>query len=133
MTSHKPRIYPLHLWTAKIHKQRISFGATVSSISSVGGLHVQPEETMVSYDVTSLFTFIPTTEAIEAIKKCLLLDNNLLERTVLRVTQMCPLLDLCLITIYFQTDRLSTGRNMIVPRVHQPSTSHRRQYVHGRS
>ena len=42
-------------------------------------LKLQPEETMVSYDVISLFTCILTTEAIEAIHK----EYHLSERTAL--------------------------------------------------
>ncbi|TWW62451.1 LIM zinc-binding domain-containing [Takifugu flavidus] len=68
----------------------------------VSGLTLLPEETMVSYDVTSLFTCIPTASAIDTIHKHLLLDKNLTERTTLTPAQICTMLDLCLNTTYFQ-------------------------------
>ncbi|TWW61021.1 hypothetical protein D4764_05G0011110 [Takifugu flavidus] len=68
----------------------------------VSGLTLLPEETMVSYDVTSLFTCIPTASAIDTIHKDLLLDKNLTERTTLTPAQICTMLDLCLNTTYFQ-------------------------------
>uniref|UniRef100_UPI0009B3C823 LOW QUALITY PROTEIN: uncharacterized protein LOC109967683 n=1 Tax=Monopterus albus TaxID=43700 RepID=UPI0009B3C823 len=54
------------------------------------------------YDVTSLFTCIPTTEAIRAVKKRLLKDDTLNNRTSLTPDHACTLLELCLNTTYFQ-------------------------------
>merc|ERR1712035_146532 len=44
-------------------------------------IKLDPDETMVSYDVTSLFTCIPTTEAVATVRKRLLQDNTLSNRT----------------------------------------------------
>ncbi|XP_060756573.1 uncharacterized protein LOC132867607, partial [Neoarius graeffei] len=70
--------------------------------SKVADLKLDSDETMVSYDVTSLFTCIPTTEAVESVRKRLLQDSSLLDRTKLTTDQICTLLDLCLTTTYFQ-------------------------------
>ncbi|XP_060756578.1 uncharacterized protein LOC132867614 [Neoarius graeffei] len=70
--------------------------------TKVADLKLDLDETMVSYDVTSLFTCIPTTEAVESVRKRLLQDNTLLDRTNLTTDQICTLLDLCLTTTYFQ-------------------------------
>lgn len=72
-----------------------------NSAEKVSNLKLQSVETMVSYDVTSLFTCIPTTKATETIHQSLLLDINLLERTALTPTHICTMLDLCLKTTYF--------------------------------
>ena len=63
---------------------------------------LDPEETMVSFDVTSLFTSIPTTEAVQVVRKRLLQDSTLEGRTKLSTDHICSLLDLCLSTTYFQ-------------------------------
>ena len=60
------------------------------------------DETMVSYDVTSLFTCVPTAEATETVRRRLLEDTTLGDRTNLTPDQICQLLDLCLTTTYFQ-------------------------------
>uniref|UniRef100_A0A2D4JJT8 Reverse transcriptase domain-containing protein n=1 Tax=Micrurus lemniscatus lemniscatus TaxID=129467 RepID=A0A2D4JJT8_MICLE len=45
--------------------------------SKVWNLKLDPDETMVSYDLTSLFTCIPTTETLIVVKKRLLQDSTL--------------------------------------------------------
>ncbi|XP_047430619.1 uncharacterized protein LOC124999687 isoform X3 [Mugil cephalus] len=57
---------------------------------------------IVSYDVTSLFTCIPTREATDVVRKRLQKDDTLASRTNLTPEQVCVLLDLCLTTTYFQ-------------------------------
>lgn len=44
-------------------------------------IKLEAEETMVSYDITSLFTCIPIGDAVQAVKRKLLQDGNLTERT----------------------------------------------------
>lgn len=63
---------------------------------------MEPDETMVSYDVTSLFTCIPTIEAVQTVRQRLQQDNTLQNRTNLNPDQICQLLDMCLKTTYFQ-------------------------------
>ncbi|KAL3972435.1 transcription elongation factor S-II [Sarotherodon galilaeus] len=65
-------------------------------------LTLDPDETMVSFDVVSLFTCIPTTEAVETVRKRLQEDSSLEDRTNFTPDQICTLLDLCLTTTYFK-------------------------------
>ena len=57
--------------------------------NKVKNLQLEPDETMVSYDVTSLFTCIPTIEAVAAVRGRLLQDNTLHERTKLSPDHIC--------------------------------------------
>ena len=68
----------------------------------IQGLRLELDETMVSYDVTSLFTCIPTREAVETVRHLLTQDRTLPDRTNLNTEQICQLLELCLNTTYFQ-------------------------------
>nr|XP_054606785.1 E3 SUMO-protein ligase ZBED1-like [Nothobranchius furzeri] len=65
-------------------------------------LTLDPDETMVSFDVVSLFTCIPTTEAVETVRKRLQEDSTLEDRTNFTPDQICILLDLCLTTTCFK-------------------------------
>merc|ERR1712035_82575 len=53
---------------------------------------------MVSFDVTSLFTCIPTQDAVETVRQRLLHDITLQDRSSLNPDQICHLLELCLNT-----------------------------------
>ncbi|XP_041430610.1 LOW QUALITY PROTEIN: uncharacterized protein LOC121397622 [Xenopus laevis] len=75
-------------------------------VTKIHGVTLEAEETMVSYDVTSLFTCIPTTEAIETVRNRLQHDNTLSSITKLSPNQVCLLLDLCLNTTYFKYKNL---------------------------
>ncbi|XP_049914604.1 uncharacterized protein LOC126398968 [Epinephelus moara] len=72
---------------------------SIDFVNKVRGLKMDPDDTMVSYDVTSLFTCIPTMEAVETVWQRLIHDNTLHDRTKLSPDQ---LLDLCLSTTYFK-------------------------------
>ncbi|KAE8285518.1 hypothetical protein D5F01_LYC16976 [Larimichthys crocea] len=65
-------------------------------VNKVRGLKLDTDETMVSYDVTSRFTCIPTREAAETVKQRLLQDNTLHSRTNLSPDQIYGSLDFCL-------------------------------------
>ncbi|XP_012811622.2 uncharacterized protein LOC105946468, partial [Xenopus tropicalis] len=71
-------------------------------VTNIQGVKLEAEETMVSYDVTSLFTCIPTTEATETVRNRLQKENTLSSRTKLSPNQVCLLLDLCLNTTNFK-------------------------------
>ena len=51
---------------------------------------------MVSYELTVLFTSIPTDEALSVARKCLMNDPTLGERTALTAEQVSTLQALCL-------------------------------------
>jgi hypothetical protein len=57
---------------------------------------------LVSFDVVSLFTRVPVTEAIEVISRRLLEDETLDERTVLPPGDICSLTNMCIKSTYFQ-------------------------------
>ena len=57
-------------------------------------------EVLVSFDVVSLFTRVPTTRAIQMTRERLLGDSSLSDRTSLTVEDICSLLKLCLEATY---------------------------------
>ena len=59
-----------------------------------------------SFDVTALFTSIPVTEAISAMKGLLNQDTTLKDRCELPVNQIITLLEICLNTTYFIYDEV---------------------------
>ena len=56
---------------------------------------------MISYDMSALFTSIPTCEAKKVIRDRLKKDKTLPTRCELNVDQLVTLLELCLDTTYF--------------------------------
>lgn len=62
---------------------------------------LQPEETVVSYNVTLLAICIPTAEAIKELRKHPKPKKTHDSWTKLKPGQVCSLLDLCLNTTYF--------------------------------
>ncbi|KAK7893340.1 hypothetical protein WMY93_022492 [Mugilogobius chulae] len=75
---------------------------TQDFVEKVKHLLVDADDTIVSYDVVSLFTCIPTEEALAAVRQRLQEDNTLQERTKLTPSHICNLLDICLNTTYFK-------------------------------
>lgn len=61
---------------------------------------MESDETVMLYDVTSLFTCVPTAQVIEIIKKRLSQDHTLGERT-LSLEEIGSVLELCLNATYF--------------------------------
>jgi hypothetical protein len=66
------------------------------------GSFVEAEETLVSFDVNSLFTNVPTDEAVDVIhRKLTEEEEDLVERTPLSAQKITELLQLCLKSNYF--------------------------------
>jgi hypothetical protein len=64
----------------------------------------QSSDTLVSFDVVSLFTNVPVGEALQVIRNTLHNNDTLAERSPLQVEAIMELLDVCLRTTYFQVD-----------------------------
>ncbi|GLD56451.1 uncharacterized protein AKAME5_000879900 [Lates japonicus] len=73
--------------------------------SKVRRLKLTPDDTMVSFVITSFFTCIPTAKAVETVRKRLLQDTSLYSRSNFTPDQICTLVDLCLTTTYFKYNR----------------------------
>ena len=74
---------------------------TEAFVNRVKDLKVEPEEILISYDVSALFTSIPVDSALEAVKIALEEDDSWKEITDLTADQVLQLLDFCLSTTYF--------------------------------
>ena len=64
-------------------------------------MKIQPDECIMSYDVSALFTSIPTEPAIKIIQKHLEEDKDLSNRTSMTVNHIIYLLDFCLKNTHF--------------------------------
>ena len=70
-------------------------------LDSIKNIKIQPDECIMSYDVSALFTFIPIEPAIKIIQKHLEDDKDLSNRTSMTVNHIICLLDFCLKNTYF--------------------------------
>ena len=66
------------------------------------GIRLQPGECVTSYDVSTLFTWVPIESAITIIRRKLELDPELHTRTPMKVEHIISLLGFCLKSTYFQ-------------------------------
>ena len=92
---------------------------------------IEPDEIMVSFDVTSLYTNIPIEQALLIITDLLEHDDKLTDRTLLSPRQILNLLDILLRTTYFkfngdfyeQTDGATMGgpTSVIVSEIYMQS------------
>ena len=71
-------------------------------IDRIRGFKLAPEDQLVSFDVTSLFTQVPINEALRVVEEQLNKDQTLSKRASILVSQLVGLEELCLRTTYFQ-------------------------------
>ena len=62
---------------------------------------IDSDESLISFDVTSLFTNVPIGEAVDIIRDRLRDDEDLVERTPLSPDRIAELPSLCLKSTYF--------------------------------
>ena len=70
-------------------------------LDSIKDIKITPEECIMSYDVSALFTSIPIEPAINIIEKHLKEDRNLHSRTNMKIQHIISLLIFCLNNSYF--------------------------------
>ena len=70
-------------------------------LESIRNIKLQPDECIMSYDVSALFTSIPIDPAIKIIQKHLEDDKDLSNRTSMTVNHIICLLEFCLRNTYF--------------------------------
>ena len=70
-------------------------------IQQIQGIQLQPNQSMVSFNVKALFTSVPIQPAITIIKKLLEEDQSLQQRTTMSVDNIICLLEFCLKSTYF--------------------------------
>lgn len=75
---------------------------TMEFVHKVRGLRIDPEDQLVSFDVTSLFTQVPLDLAIQVLEQKLNEDQSLPERTPILVPQIVLLTGLCLRSTFFK-------------------------------
>ena len=86
-------------------------------LENIKDIKLQPDECIMPYDVSALFTSIPIDPAIKTIKKHLAEDQDLSKRTSMTVNHIISLLEFCLRNTYFsfqgryyeQTERAAMG------------------------
>lgn len=69
-------------------------------LEAVKDLCITEDELLVSFDVSSLLTNVPTDEAVQVIQHRLTQDNTLAGRTTLSPDKVAELLDMCLRSTY---------------------------------
>ena len=70
-------------------------------LENIKDIKLQPDECIMSYDVSALFTSIPIGPAIKTIKKHLEENQDLSKRTSMTVDHIISLLEFCLRNTYF--------------------------------
>ncbi len=73
-------------------------------VNKLKNVQLTDEESLVSYDVSALFTSVPVQESIDIITRRLEEDDTLKDRTTLSPHQVSDLLKVCLNTTYFRFD-----------------------------
>ena len=72
-------------------------------VRQIKEMEPQEGEMMISFDVVSLFTKVLIQEAIQAIHFCLTQDKSLEDRTTITVPDICRLTEMCLRSMYYNS------------------------------
>ena len=84
-------------------------------MESVKSLVVKSDELLVSFDVVSLFTNVPTDLAIDVAHRRLSVDDTLDDRTCLGVDDIISLLELCLGATYLSFRGVKCFGTALIP------------------
>ena len=73
-------------------------------VNTLSQIRVDEDESLISFDVSALFTSVPVEESLILIYEKLAADPSLADRTSLSPQQVTDLLRMCLTTTYFKYD-----------------------------
>lgn len=65
-------------------------------------VHINPEDQLISYGTTSLYTQVPLDHILAVLEQKLIVDQTLQERTTIPLPQLVQLMELCLWSTYFK-------------------------------
>ena len=75
---------------------------STSFVDRIHEIEMGPQDRMISFDVTNLFTQVPVDEALRVVEERLSADDSLKERTSIPTPQLIELIELCVRSTYFQ-------------------------------
>ena len=75
-------------------------------VNKLSQIRVDEDESLISFDVSALFTSVPVEENLTLIYEKLAADPSLADRTALSPQQVTDLLRMCLTTTYFKYDSI---------------------------
>ena len=84
-----------------VGKSAHHINSTQDFVEQVRHINLVPGECLSSYDVSALFTSVPIDPALKIIKDLLVKDPTLMDRTVIGIDDIIPLLKFCLKNTYF--------------------------------
>ena len=70
-------------------------------VEQLKDVRLKKEESIISYDVTALFTSVPIQPVLKIIEQKLANDKDLQQRTTMSIKHITRLLEFCLISTYF--------------------------------
>ena len=75
---------------------------SASFVDIIRKTQLHPEDRLISFDVSNLFTQVPIEEALRVVTEKLSMDESLKDRTSIPTSHLVQLIELCLRTMYFQ-------------------------------
>ena len=87
-----------------VGKNRHFIKNSLHFVDKVKGQPIGPDEEMVSYDVSALFTSVSVDRALEVVKRRLESDPTFPDRTTLNIDEFVKLLDMVVSSTYFTYD-----------------------------